>query len=215
MPRDEDGVPSHQQYFAARPLSRPAPEQVRWDLPGLSLNLWTDRGVFSRGKVDRGTELLARTMALPETGAILDLGAGYGPLGLVAALRSPAAHVTLVELNERAADLARRNLTLNGVTNAEVLAGDAPSVLSDRTFDAIVTNPPLRAGKAEVMRLLTDAVRRLRPGGSLWLVIQTKQGAKTLARDLGEILAEVETVQIKGGYRVIRGGQKEHSECRS
>lgn len=205
MPKNDAQVQLSQQYFAPRPPSQTAPEQVRWELPDLHLNLWTDRGVFSRGKVDRGTELLTRTMVLPQAGDILDLGAGYGPLGLVAALRSPRAHVTLVELNERAADLARRNLVLNGVSNAEILIGDAPSVLGDRTFDAIVTNPPLRTGKTEVMRLLADAVSRMRPGGSLWLVVQTKQGAKTLARDLGQLLPQVETVTIKGGFRVLKG----------
>jgi 16S rRNA (guanine1207-N2)-methyltransferase len=202
---DDEFRPAGQQYFAAQPAAESAPAQVRWRLPERIVNLWTDRGVFSRGKVDRGTDLLARTMRLPAEGEILDLGAGYGPLGLVAALRHPEARVTLVELNERAADLARRNLELNGVTNAEVLVGDAPEVLGERTFDAVVTNPPFRVGKVAMMRLLADAAARLRPGGSLWLVAQTKQGAKTLARDLGAFLPHIETVEISGGYRIIRG----------
>ena len=205
MTDDDDRPSSGQQYFTAQPDAPTAPRQVPWRLPGMILNLWTDRGVFSRGKVDRGTDLLARTMDLPATGEILDLGAGYGPLGLAAAKRSPEAQVTLVELNERAADLARRNLALNNVANAEVLTGDALEVLGDRTFDAIVTNPPLRVGKVALMRLLGDAAQRLNPGGSLWLVIQTKQGAKTLARDLGPHFSQIETVEIKGGYRVISG----------
>ena len=205
MRQDAPEEKTGQQYFAAQPEAESAPGVVRWRLPDRIVNLWTDRGVFSRGKVDRGTDLLAREMHLPETGEILDLGAGYGPLGLVAALRSPGARVTLVEVNERAAELARRNLAENGVENAEVLVGAAPEVLGEREFDAVVTNPPLRAGKAEVMRLLRDAAGRLRPGGSLWLVIQTKQGAKALARDLGEFMGEVQTVEISGGYRVMRG----------
>jgi 16S rRNA (guanine1207-N2)-methyltransferase len=205
---DEKPDPSDQQYFEAQPTAESAPAQVRWKLPAGGVNLWTDRGVFSRSKVDRGTDLLARTMRLPASGEILDLGAGYGPLGLVAALRSPAAWVTLVELNERAAELARRNLELNHVTNAEVLVGDAPEVLGERTFDAVVTNPPFRVGKVAMMRLLADAIARLRPGGSLWLVAQTRQGAKTLARDLGAFLPQIETVEISGGYRVIRGSRE-------
>lgn len=205
MRKDTPPANRDQQYFAARPGAASAPERVRWTLPDRVVNLWTDRGVFSHGKVDRGTDLLAREMRLPAAGEILDLGAGYGPLGLVAALRSPEARVTLVEVNERAAELAQRNLTENGVENAEVLVGDAPEVLGERKFDAVVTNPPLRAGKVEVRRLLRDAAARLRPGGSLWLVAQTKQGAKTLARELAEFLDEVQTVEVSGGYRVIRG----------
>lgn len=194
-----------EQYFTAQPSAASAPGQVRWRLPDLEVSFWTDRGVFSKGKVDRGTDLLARVMQLPERGDILDLGAGYGPLGIVAALRYPQARVTLVEINERAAALAERNLALNGVSNAEVLVGDAPEVLGERQFDAVITNPPLRAGKASVRRLLADARRRLRPGGSLWLVARTKQGAKTLARDLEELFTRVEEVELGSGYRVYRG----------
>lgn len=192
------------QYFTAQPSAPSAPEQVRWRLPDLEVTFWTDRGVFSKGKVDRGTDLLARVMQLPERGEILDLGAGYGPLGIVAALRYPQARVTLVEINERAAALAERNLALNRVSNAEVLVGDAPAVLGDRQYDAIITNPPLRAGKAAVRRLFADACRRLRPGGSLWFVAQTKQGAKALAREFGGLFARVEEVELGSGYRVYR-----------
>jgi 16S rRNA (guanine1207-N2)-methyltransferase len=170
----------------------------------LTVILDTDRGVFSRGKVDRGTDLLARTMQLPATGEILDLGAGYGPLGVLAALRSPEAHVTLVEVNERAAHLAEENLRRLNLTNAEVLVGDAPAVLGARHFDVVVTNPPVRAGKVEMFRLFRDAHQRLRPGGVLWFVMQTKQGAKTMARDLGEQFASVEEMSVKGGFRVYR-----------
>ena len=197
-------MPDSQQYFTPQPTADSKPEQVRWRLPDMVVTLWTDRGVFSKGKVDRGTDLLARAMELPATGAILDLGAGYGPLGIVAALRSPEARVTLVEVNERAAALAERNLALNGVSKAEVLIGDAPEALGERQFDAVIFNPPLHAGKAVVMRLFVDAHGRLRPGGSLWFVAQTKQGAKTLARDLGGLFARVEERELRGGFRVYR-----------
>jgi len=177
-------------------------------LPDRVLLLWTDRGVFAHGKVDPGTDLLARVMRLPAQGDILDLGAGYGPLGVVAALRSPQARVTLVEINERAAALAEKNLALSGVSNAEVLVGEATAVLGERQFDAVVTNPPLRAGKPEVLRLLRDAYERLRPGGSLWFVAQTKQGAKTLAREVAQFAQQVSLVEIEGGYRVYRVERK-------
>jgi 16S rRNA (guanine1207-N2)-methyltransferase len=193
-----------QQYFTPQPSAASVPRQVTWRLPDLTVLLWTDRGVFAKGKVDRGTDLLARAMELPEAGEILDLGAGYGPLGIVAARRYPEARVTLVEINERAAALAQRNLALNGVTKAEVIVGDAPEVLGDRPFDAVLFNPPMHAGKAVVMRLLADARARLRPGGSLWFVAQTKQGAKTLARDAGKLFGTVEEREIRGGFRVYR-----------
>lgn len=191
-------------YFSAQPQAPSSPRQVRWRLPDRVVLLWTDRGVFAHGTVDRGTDLLARVMRLPEEGDILDLGAGYGPLGIVAALRSPRARVTLVEINQRAAVLAEKNLALNAVDNAEVLVGEATAVLGERQFDAVVTNPPLRAGKPEVLRLLRDAYERLRPGGSLWFVAQTKQGAKTLAREAARFAPQVALVEVQGGYRVYR-----------
>jgi 16S rRNA (guanine1207-N2)-methyltransferase len=194
----------NQQYFTSHPSAESAPRQVKWRLPDMMVVLWTDRGVFSAGKVDRGTDLLARALELPAEGEILDLGAGYGPLGIVAARRYPQARVTLVEVNERAAALAQRNLSLNGVNKAQVLIGDAPEVLGERQFDAVLFNPPMHAGKAVVMRLIADAYGRLRSGGSLWFVAQTKQGAKTLARDVGQIFAQVEQREIRGGFRVYR-----------
>ena len=200
---DEDH-PSGEQYFAPQPQADSAPREVIWRLPGGPVRLWTDHGMFAPGRVDRGTDLLARTMDLPPEGEILDLGAGYGPLALAAALRWPAARLTLVEINQRAAALAERNLQLHGVENAEVLVGDAHEVLGERRFDAVICNPPLRSGKVAVLRLLTAAAARLRPGGALWLVVRTAQGAKTLARDLGPHFSAVETVEIRGGYRVFR-----------
>lgn len=204
MGRTPEETADSGQYFSEQPTTESRPQQVHWELPDLAVDLWTDRGVFSRRGVDRGTDLLARVMQLPAQGKILDLGAGYGPLGIVAARRSPTAQVTLVEINERAAELARQNLALNQVSNAEVLVGEAPEVLGPRRFVAIVTNPPLRAGKQVVRRLLADAARRLEPGGTLWLVAQTKQGAKTLARDLAAWFGQVEVVARQGGFRVIK-----------
>ncbi len=207
MPISPGSGTSDPHYFSAQPEGPSRPQQVRWRLPDRLVLLWTDRGVFARGKVDRGTDLLARVMRLPEEGHILDLGAGYGPLGIVAALRSPKARVTLVEINQRAAALAEKNLALNGVRNAEVLVGEATQVLGTRKFDAVVTNPPLRAGKPEVLRLLRDAHERLRPGGSLWFVAQTKQGAKTLAREVAGFAPQVTLVEVEGGYRVYQASK--------
>lgn len=204
MGRKPEETANSGQYFSEQPTAESRPQQVRWELPDMVVNLWTDRGVFSRRRVDRGTDLLARTMELPAEGEILDLGAGYGPLAIVAARRAPATRVTLVEVNQRAAELARQNLALNQVSNAEVLMGEATKVLGERRFAAIVTNPPLRAGKRVVLRLLSEAATRLEPSGALWLVARTKQGAKTLARDLTAWFGQVEVVAKQGGFRVIK-----------
>jgi 16S rRNA (guanine1207-N2)-methyltransferase len=154
--------------------------------------------------VDTASLLLARRMAIPPTGDILDLGCGYGVLGLIAAKLAPGAHVTLVDVNERATRLAAENAAANSTTNVEVLTGDAPEVLGERSFDAILCNPPIRAGKQEVHRLLADAAERLRPGGALWLVIRTRQGAKSRIRDIGPLFSRIETISRQRGCRIYR-----------
>lgn len=191
-------------YFSDEPQSPSEPFEMQARVGNIGLVLLSDRGVFSKGRPDPGTLLLAKRAKLPETGRALDLGCGYGLLGIVAALRSPGLHVTFVDINPRAVDLARQNCERNKVTRVELLCGDAPVALGDRRFDAILCNPPFRAGKVTVMALLQDAAQRLEPGGSLWMVGRTHQGVKTLARDISPWFAELETVDISSGYRVIR-----------
>lgn len=170
---------------------------------GLTLTLWTDRGVFSHAGLDRGTKLLASTMELPPDADILDWGAGYGVLGFVAALTCPTCRVTLVEVNERAATLAERNRAELGLPNVDVIAGAAPEALGGRQFDVIISNPPFAAGRAAVEGLIEDASRRLRPGGEIWLVIPTNKGAKTFLRCMTDRFAETDTRAISGGYRIL------------
>ena len=192
-------------YFQPTTDAPSQPVEIEAEVRGLQLHLTSDRGVFSREHVDPGSLLLLKHAELPVHGDILDLGCGYGILGIGAALLSPGAHVVLVDVNERAADLARGNCRRYNLANAEVVTGDAREVLGDRVFDTVLCNPPYRAGKALVMSLLGDAARRLRPGGAVWLVGRTKQGVKTLARDITSLFARVETVTIKGGHRVVVG----------
>ncbi len=191
-------------YFSTDPSSPSEPSQIEVSVRGRRLTLHTDRGVFSRRQADKGTLLLLQYAELPDSGAILDLGCGYGLVGLVAALDRPDAGVTLVDVNSRATDLARQNCDEAGVSNVEVLTGDAPEALATRTFDSILCNPPYAAGKRVFMALLEDAAKRLNPDGSLWIVGRTKQGIKTVVRDLSPLFASAETVKIRGGYRVMR-----------
>jgi 16S rRNA (guanine1207-N2)-methyltransferase len=190
-------------YFSATPPDRSEPIEIPVEVRGLSLSLHSDVGVFSRLRADTGTMVMARSVQLPETGAILDLGCGYGLLGVVAAVLCPNARVTLVDVNPRAADLARRNCQRYAPGSTEVLVGDALEVLGDRQFDTILCNPPYRAGKAIYMALIHDAAQRLRPGGAVWLVGRTRQGVKTMARDIGPWFRAVETIEIRSGYRVL------------
>ena len=200
----DENSDNKQHYFSPQPQVASEPVQFEATVRGLTFSLVSDRGVFSHGAVDHGSRLLAETMQLPQQGQILDLGCGWGILGMVAAKLSPEAHITLIDVNERATELAADNLRRNHIGNAEVIFGDAPVILGERRFDAIVCNPPIRAGRQQVLRLIEDAAGRLTEGGSLWLVVRTDKGAKALARDISGGFADIEAVAIKGGFRVFR-----------
>lgn len=192
-------------YFTARPKAAHRPAEVVETLRGRRYVFLTDAGVFSRTRIDPGTRLLIRHLPLPAKGFVLDLGCGYGPIGLVAAAESPEAHVVMVDVNERAVELARRNLARNGVHNAEVIAGDGFAAAGDRRFTLVVSNPPVRAGKRVVYAWIDEAFERLEPGGRLMMVARTSQGAKSLARKIAAVFGAVTERAKGGGYRVLEG----------
>ena len=191
-------------YYTAQPHARSQPEQFTILVREVELTLTSDRGVFSHGRLDDGTLRLLKKMELPDAGDFLDLGCGYGVIGLVAARLRPDAQVTMVDINERATELAADNARANGIRNVEVLTGDAPHVLGDRQFDVILCNPPIRVGKPKLYELIADAAERLHPGGVLWMVIHTRQGAKSHLREVTPMFSECEIVSRKWGYRVFK-----------
>lgn len=194
-------MPDH--YYTASPASEHAPLEFDTVYRGHALRFETDRGVFSRLELDRGTEILLA--ALPEglRGRVLDMGCGYGALGVSLAKASPACSLTMADINERAVSLADRNAARNGVA-AETLQSDGFAVLNGRQFDCVVTNPPIRAGKSVIYRMFADAAAALAGGGTLWLVIRKQQGAPSALRYLQTQFAEVTVVTRDAGYWVLR-----------
>lgn len=196
-------------YYTSRPQAASRPLEAKATLRGVEFTFITDAAVFSRGKVDRGTRLLIDHLPLPASGDALDLGCGYGPVGLVIARLSPAARVWLVDVNERAATLAKANARRNGIDNVEVLSGDGFAPVSDKQFSLIASNPPIRAGKAVIYPWVEQAAERLTPGGRLFLVARTSQGAKSLGRKIEEVFGTCEEVGKGAGYRVLAGRRSE------
>lgn len=189
-------------YFSPRPAVASRPREVRAQLRGRRWTFLTDRGVFARGGIDPGSRLLIETMRIFPSDEVLDLGCGYGPLGLAAAALASQGRVVLVDVNERAVALARENAVRNGLSNVEVLQGDGCAPVADRQFDVVVTNPPVRAGRATVRRLVQEVWEHLRPGGRLCFVARTAQGARTLARDVEAVFGSVRELERESGYRV-------------
>ena len=174
-------------------------------LPDLHLELDTDAGVFSAGRLDPGTRLLLDTVPPPpQAGNLLDLGAGYGPLALVMAARSPRAVVWAVDVNQRALGLCTSNAARAGLGNVRCVAPGDPGLPA--TVDAIWSNPPLRIGKQALHALLETWLGRLTPGGSGYLVVPRNLGADSLHRWLAGTGWPVTRVAARSGYRVLRAG---------
>lgn len=189
-------------YFSTRPEVASRPKQIRARLRGREWTFVTDRGVFARGGVDAGTRLLVEAIRIAPADHIMDIGCGYGPVGLVAASLAFHGQAVLIDVNARAVGLAAQNAQLNGLVNVEVLQGDGCGPVGGRIFDAAVTNPPIRAGKATLRRLVRDIWQHLRPGGRFYFVARTAQGAKALARDVAEVFGAVRELERQSGYRV-------------
>jgi 16S rRNA (guanine1207-N2)-methyltransferase len=190
------------QYFTPLPPSQLRSRLIRWLDGDREFGFRTAAGVFARRGVDRGTRLLLDAVDVRGAAAILDLGCGYGVVGIVLAHRAPGARVALVDVNPRAVALAAENIRLNDVPNAEALCGDGCAPVAGRTFDVVAMNPPIRAGRTVVLRLLGEARDCLTPGGRLYLVARTSQGAQTLGRLMGASFARVVEVERGGGFRV-------------
>ena len=163
----------------------------------------TDAGVFSKGEVDTGTRLLLEALPEEMSGEILDLGCGWGVIGISIARKWPGTRVTLADVNTRALDLSRENAKRN---RAEVtcVESDGMAALEGKAFDAVVTNPPIRAGKPVIYKMFADAAKSLNPGGALYLVIRKQQGAESCMKYLQTIYGSVEKLDKSGGFWVIR-----------
>lgn len=189
-------------YFTPNPSAHGRPRHFTVVLRGQEFTLATEAGVFSRERVDRGSRLLIAHMMVAPADQVLDLGCGYGIVGLVAARLAPQGRVTMVDINARAVRLAQANLQANGIRNAEVLLGDGFSPVAGRRFEAIAINPPVRAGFGLIHRLIEEAQEHLRAGGRFYLVGRTRQGVKRLAEKMRLVFGDVEEIAKGGGYRV-------------
>ncbi|UCD44517.1 MAG: class I SAM-dependent methyltransferase [Candidatus Bathyarchaeota archaeon] len=193
-------------YFSKTPSSPERPGLLMCRLRGHDFEFVTSSGVFSHRRIDRGTRLLVESMVLPEEGGLLDLGCGYGPVGIVAAKLRPGLRVLMTDVNERAVDLARANARRNGVADVEVRVGDLYEPVGDEVFGAIVSNPPISAGLHRVVEpLVVGAVGHLADGGTLQLVVQSRKGGRALASLVERHLGGCEVVARGGGYRVLMG----------
>lgn len=192
-------------YYSSNPSVDSKPFTFEYTLKGHPFIFTSDLGVFSKSEVDFGSKLLIDTIVIPDVeGKILDVGCGYGPIGLALAKENPDRLIEMVDVNERALQLASKNSEQNKVNNVSIHQSNLFDNVKERSFAAIVTNPPIRAGKKVVHDLFERSYQHLTENGELWIVIQKKQGAPSAIEKLQSIFTEVEVVAKKKGYYIIK-----------
>jgi len=190
-------------YFSENPTSPVKRGLIKTKLKGLDFEFETNSGVFSHKRVDSGTRLLIEAMKLPKEGRALDLGCGYGVVGIVAARLNPSLEVWLTDVNMRAASLAEANVRRNGV-KATVRMGSLYKPVNKLKFDLIVTNPPISAGiDTTVKPMIVNALNHLVDGGTFQLVVQSNKGGRTLSRIIEETFGNIEVTSRGSGFRVF------------
>ncbi|TCZ67533.1 class I SAM-dependent methyltransferase [Paenibacillus albiflavus] len=191
-------------YYSEKPTVCSDRHVIEATLRGKTYKFTTDAGVFSKKGVDFGSKLLIESMEFEDNARVLDVGCGYGPIGLSAATIAVNGFVTMIDMNQRALELVRMNAAANGIMNVKVLQSDALAAVKQEQFDVVLTNPPIRAGKETVHRIFTEAREALVPGGTLWVVIQKKQGSPSAYAKLEELFERVEEVTKDKGYRIFK-----------
>lgn len=193
-------MPDH--YYTQAPQSAHKPGRIAYEYRGVGLQFETDSGVFSRTEIDPGSDLLLHALPEEMEGSVLDMGCGYGVIGVAVGRVHPRCLVLMADVNERACLLAKTNAGQNGV-GAQVVQSDGYAAIGPDRFAYILQNPPIRAGKTVIYEMFAQAARRLHPGGSLWLVIRRQQGAESAVRYLETLFTRVEVPLKKGGYWIL------------
>ncbi|NEW62723.1 methyltransferase [Granulicatella sp. zg-ZJ] len=193
-------------YYSHTPTSKTDEQKHTIVVANQTLSIWTDHGVFSKTGLDFGSRTLLETikqdMILPKNPAILDVGCGYGPIGLTLAKAYSDAFVTMVDINERAVHLTEKNIHENKVNHAKVLQSNVYEAITEQ-FDMIVSNPPIRAGKKVVHHILEESISYLKPNGYIVIVIQKKQGAPSAQKKMEDVFGNVTLLNRDKGYWIL------------
>lgn len=189
-------------YFTNEENLKSEIEKVITEINGIQFYFYTDNGVFSKGELDFGTELLLKNFKYdnPNNKTLLDIGCGCGPIGIYASHLGFA--VDMSDVNKRAIHLSKMSLKEQGL-NANVFESDAYKNIINK-YDYIVSNPPIRVGKEKLYEIVMNAKEHLKDGGSLWIVVRKQQGAESMLRDMKNAYKTVEVIAKKKGFFIIK-----------
>ena len=170
----------------------------------MAFDFLTSSGVFSPKRIDKGTRLLVENVIIPDSGRLLDLGCGYGVVGIAIAKSNPNLEVWMTDINERAVILTKKNLKLNEVKNALVKFGDLYETVEGIGFNVVVSNPPISAGMRRIVKPMVEGAHKaLESQGSLQMVVQSNKGGRALADMMESCFGGIEIIARGGGYRVL------------
>ncbi|ALM74129.1 class I SAM-dependent methyltransferase [Thermococcus barophilus] len=190
-------------YYSKNPNVPLKTKTIEVFIRGQYFKFITASGVFSFGKYDEGTRLLVENAILERDWRVLDLGCGYGAIGIV--ISKFVDYVVMTDINRRAVSIAKKNLKINNVKNAEVRWGNLYEPIKGEKFHSIITNPPVHAGKEVLREIVINAPKHLYDGGLLQLVIRTNQGAKFIKALMEQTFNDVRELAKGSGYRVYAG----------
>ena len=188
-------------YYAENPDAAHDIHELRVELLGQKMTFLTDAGVFSKKMVDFGSQLLLKCLEVNQGETVLDVGCGYGPLGLSLA-KAYGVQATMVDINNRALNLARQNAERNKV-EATIFQSNIYEQVKGK-FDHVISNPPIRAGKQVVHEIIEKSKDFLGIGGDLTIVIQKKQGAPSAKSKMEDVFGNCEIVKKDKGYYILR-----------
>ena len=188
-------------YFAENPDAEHDIHELKVQLLGQKMTFLTDAGVFSKKMIDYGSQALLKCLDFHKQESVLDVGCGYGTLGLTL-VKAKEVEATLVDINQRALDLARQNAERNQVL-ATIFQSNLYQNVEGR-FHHIISNPPIRAGKQVVHKVIAGSYAHLLDGGDLTIVIQKKQGAPSAKAKMEEVFGNCEILKKDKGYYILR-----------
>ena len=197
-------------YYQTNPESSHDISTWSFELLDKKFQFTTDSGVFSKATVDYGSRVLIQTFSwqnLPE-GKVLEVGCGYGPIGLAIAHAS-GRQIEMTDVNERAIQLAKQNASQNQIDNANIHFSDIYSAVHEKNYAAILSNPPIRAGKQVVHQIIADSYHYLQETGTLTIVIQKKQGAPSAQKKMQDIFGNASIIKKDKGYYIIQSYKEE------
>jgi 16S rRNA (guanine1207-N2)-methyltransferase len=193
------GLMAH--YFTKNQDVKSNPKVVSFHIDNVDIKIITDHGLFNKGNLDLGTKTLLKAVSFKAKSNVLDLGCGSGIVGIYA-MKKADVTVDMVDVNERAVEIAKRNKELNHVEANIYVSNGFDNI--NKQFDIILSNPPIHAGKQVVYRLFKEASTHLTKHGSFYMVMHKKHGAKSAIAYLDKLFNHVTILKRnKGFYCVI------------